>query len=146
MKRSEKVSPRHKTAPIMGLLLVFVLMALLVTAGFAGPSHIPQNKNQQPKTESVNLIPKIKRKKLKPGLNLFHTFSAGTRVWAKVEAGEIVGWVFADSRGQELPSTMSRPARKDSTGQSVHYCQKCVNTKDPDGRIITICGEIPCPK
>ena len=144
MKRTEKVSTRRKTAPITGLPLIFILISLLATVGFAGPDRHPQGKDQQPRAESVNLIPKIKRKKLKPGLNLFHTFSTGAKVWAKVEADEIVDWVFTDRNGQEHPSAISRKVTTE--GRSVGYCKKCAVMKDENGTVIETCSEIPCPK
>ena len=144
MERTENVSPRRNAA-LVRFLLAFFTISLSVTADFAGASRAFQDRNQKPKSESVNLIPKIKSKKLKPGLNHFHTFSSGIKVWAKVETGEIMDWIFTDSRGQELPSAIFRDSKKDSTSTGL-YCRKCVDTRRDDGKIYTICIEITCPK
>jgi hypothetical protein len=83
---------------------------------------------------AADVIPMLKNKPLREGLNFVHTGPKGLRLSAQVKGGKITDWVVTDKGGKIVPSAAYRVANRAT-------CYKCIT---PLGA--RICWRIPCPR
>jgi hypothetical protein len=83
---------------------------------------------------TADVIPMLKDKQLREGLNLIHTGPKGLRLSAQVKGGKITNWLVTDKGGKIVPSAYYRVANRTT-------CYKCIT---PLGA--RICWRIPCPR
>jgi hypothetical protein len=83
---------------------------------------------------AADVIPMLKNKPLREGLNFVHTGPKGLKLSAQVKGGKITDWVVTDKGGKIVPSASYRVANRAT-------CYKCIT---PLGA--RICWRIPCPR
>jgi hypothetical protein len=133
---------RHSNKPRLltkaGIVFLLLIAAVTLPSLTAFSDHRQSKQAAAQKDDSgeksLDLVPMMKNKQFREGLNHVYTEPDGTRLSARVKDGKIAGWIVTDKDGKVIPSTYSASAKK-------KQCILCYENAKTGKRV---CRVVPC--
>jgi hypothetical protein len=114
----------------IGFLLLIAALALPSLPAFSDSKPRAVTIQKEEKAKEIDLVPAVKNKQFREGLNHVYTGPEGLKLSARVKGDKIADWVVTDKNGKELPATYSK---------AVRYCRICVTVGG-----VRVCLIVPC--